>query len=352
MSKGGRDTNVYRFGVSMEPALVAELDGYVKRSGFRNRSEAIREIIRGHMAEHRWDDLEGEVAAVLSVFFSRAVPGVEEKLAALRNRFASAVLSGLEIPLRFGSSVLVMGLYGERPTVSRMVDAFRAVDGVEHAEAVLLPRARLGSAPERPRRSGLREYFEREDAHIEPAPEEMALLRSRLQAFPLSGAVALDAGCGTGASTALLLELVSPGGRVIAVDFSSKAVELTRSRVGARAELRRDDLASFSVLPASVDFVLCHDTFGILEDKSAFLRSARRALRPGGRLYVFDWPSPPLPFKAELPAGGRLKRLLCSAGLILEDCERAPVYAFTAHAPGGSGAAREIYGNDTRKKEE
>ena len=53
----------------------------------------------------------------------------------------------------------------------------------------------------------------------------------------------LDAGCGTGGVTELLLARV-PEGRVIGVDGSPSMIERARERLGGRADLRVTDLVS------------------------------------------------------------------------------------------------------------
>ena len=44
---------VTRFGVSLEPDLLKELDGLVKERGYANRSEGIRDLIRTALTERR-----------------------------------------------------------------------------------------------------------------------------------------------------------------------------------------------------------------------------------------------------------------------------------------------------------
>ncbi|MBR5150316.1 MAG: ribbon-helix-helix protein, CopG family, partial [Bacteroidaceae bacterium] len=43
-----------RFGVSLEEELLDELDKYVERNGFSNRSQAIRFLVEKNVAEEKW----------------------------------------------------------------------------------------------------------------------------------------------------------------------------------------------------------------------------------------------------------------------------------------------------------
>ncbi|MFA4987459.1 MAG: ribbon-helix-helix protein, CopG family, partial [Candidatus Brocadiia bacterium] len=70
MPRTPKEQTVYRFGVSIEPALLNEFDAFVREAGFANRSEAIRELIRARLIGSESEFAEGDVAAILSVFYS------------------------------------------------------------------------------------------------------------------------------------------------------------------------------------------------------------------------------------------------------------------------------------------
>ena len=46
---------VQRFGVSLEPGLLKSFDALINEKGYSNRSEAIRDLIRGALVERQWD---------------------------------------------------------------------------------------------------------------------------------------------------------------------------------------------------------------------------------------------------------------------------------------------------------
>lgn len=110
-----------------------------------------------------------------------------------------------------------------------------------------------------------------------------------LERLPLVGDErVLDAGCGTGRVTELLLERL-PRGRVIALDASPAMVEQARRRL-ARSDGRVDfvvaDLGLPLALPGGepVDAVLSTATFHWVPDHDALFRNLAAVVRPGGRL--------------------------------------------------------------------
>jgi trans-aconitate 2-methyltransferase len=109
--------------------------------------------------------------------------------------------------------------------------------------------------------------------------------RTVLERLPLDGdETVLDAGCGTGRITRLLLERL-PRGRVIAVDGSPSMVDLARRELGERADVRQADLLELE-LSEPVDAILSTATFHWIPDHPRLFARLAAALRPGGRLVV------------------------------------------------------------------
>ena len=97
----------------------------------------------------------------------------------------------------------------------------------------------------------------------------------------------LDAGCGSGRVTELLLDRL-PRGRVIALDGSPAMIAAARERLarhGDRVDYVVADMAQPLPLPhAGVDAILSTATFHWIADHDALFRHLAAVLRPGGRL--------------------------------------------------------------------
>ena len=92
----------------------------------------------------------------------------------------------------------------------------------------------------------------------------------------------LDAGCGTGRVSELLLERL-PHGRVVAVDADPRMVELAARNLGGRAEVSRVDLLELQ-LDQPVDAVISTATFHWVLDHERLFERLHAALVPGGQL--------------------------------------------------------------------
>jgi trans-aconitate 2-methyltransferase len=96
----------------------------------------------------------------------------------------------------------------------------------------------------------------------------------------------LDAGCGTGRDTQLLLDLI-PGVRVVAVDGSRAMLDQLEVRLADRrdrVEIVHADLTKPIPIDGHVDAVVSVAAFHWISDHDKLFRNLARVLRPGGQL--------------------------------------------------------------------
>jgi trans-aconitate 2-methyltransferase len=119
-------------------------------------------------------------------------------------------------------------------------------------------------------------YHRVSDVHTEWAEQVLGRLA-------LEGAeTVLDAGCGSGRVTAMLLERL-PRGHVVGVDAAPSMVEHVLAALGERATVIQADLLALD-LDAPVDAVFSNAVFHWVPDHALLYRRLHAALRPGGAL--------------------------------------------------------------------
>jgi arsenite methyltransferase len=100
----------------------------------------------------------------------------------------------------------------------------------------------------------------------------------------------LDVGCGPGFYAAELLDQVGPDGSVVGVDASRQmlAVAAHRSEGRRGVAFSQAEATSLPVDDASFDRAVCVQVLEYVTDVETALRELHRALRPGGRVVIWD----------------------------------------------------------------
>jgi ubiquinone/menaquinone biosynthesis C-methylase UbiE len=91
-------------------------------------------------------------------------------------------------------------------------------------------------------------------------------------------------GAGTGAD----LPHVPDGVRTVATDLTPAMLRRARRRARGRVGLAVMDGHALAVRPASFDAAALHLILAVIPDPAACLREVAQAVRPGGRIAVFD----------------------------------------------------------------
>lgn len=99
----------------------------------------------------------------------------------------------------------------------------------------------------------------------------------------------LEIGCGNGATTKLVMEHLDPA-QLVGIDPSPVFIGMARETFAdePRASFVVGNAAATGQTDGSFDLVIAHTVFSHLIDPRSALAEARRILRPGGKLVVFD----------------------------------------------------------------
>jgi len=155
--------------------------------------------------------------------------------------------------------------------------------------------------------------------------------REVMERLPLRGdETVLDAGCGTGRVTLMLLERL-PRGRVTAVDSAPSMIEAAREALAGRATVIQSDLVDLE-LDEPVDAVFSNAVFHWILDHDRLFERLHAALRPGGLLV------------AQCGGKGNVARFLAVADAV------AAEPPFAEHLGGSTRPVRFADAEETRAK--
>lgn len=132
--------------VSLEPDLLARLDHWVRRRNSRNRSAALRAIIRGELGRTNVADPEADVVATVTLLYRHTSSNLLARLTAAEHRWGDHIRSSTHVHLHGGACVEVLVLTGRGREVVAAAEDLRGVRGVSVGEYILSsPRAAGGA---------------------------------------------------------------------------------------------------------------------------------------------------------------------------------------------------------------
>jgi ubiquinone/menaquinone biosynthesis C-methylase UbiE len=131
-------------------------------------------------------------------------------------------------------------------------------------------------------------WLERPEREKEEAPTK-AIAALNIKA----GQTVADIGAGSGYYSVLLAGAVGPTGRVFATDIQPEMLAIIKRKLDAlpipQIQLVLGTPTDTRLPDASIDLALMVDVYHELSDPQVFLRSVKRALKPGGRLVLLEF---------------------------------------------------------------
>ena len=130
-------SDLERHTVAIPRGLFAAFDKRNKRKGYKNRSEAIRDLIREALVEEQWADPEAPVAATATIVFDHHTPALPAKLTGVQHKFGDMIVSSMHVHLDHHNCLEVLVLRGKAKDIRRLADMLGAIKGVKHAQLAL-----------------------------------------------------------------------------------------------------------------------------------------------------------------------------------------------------------------------
>lgn len=122
---------VERVGISIEPALLAEFDELIRRRGYPNRSEAVRDLIRRELAQERLEQPQAQAAGGVFLVYDHHTTRLSQKLIELQHSHLLHVISSLHVHLDHHNCMEVIVLQGRVLDIQQLADRLGSLKGVK-----------------------------------------------------------------------------------------------------------------------------------------------------------------------------------------------------------------------------
>jgi len=129
--------NVQRFGVSIEPELLKKFDKKIKKEGYSNRSEAIRDLVRKSLIIEKNQDPNTDVIGTLTMIYDHHTGNLTNKLLDLQHDHTNEILTTTHIHIDHHNCLEVLVLKGKIYKVNQLSDNIKSLKGIKHGELVI-----------------------------------------------------------------------------------------------------------------------------------------------------------------------------------------------------------------------
>ncbi|TRZ48719.1 nickel-responsive transcriptional regulator NikR [bacterium] len=124
-------SGIIRFGISLDGGLSQKFDARLKKKGYSNRSEAVRDLIRQDLVSQEWL-LGTEVAGAITLIYNHHKRELLNKITDIQHDFQKLIISAQHIHMDHCNCLEIIAVKGAPQEVQKLADTLKSVKGVKH----------------------------------------------------------------------------------------------------------------------------------------------------------------------------------------------------------------------------
>ena len=121
-----------RSSLSISADLLAQFDAMCKTRGYQSRSQAVADMVRGQLIEHRAQSGSNEIAGNITLVYDHHRRNIQAQLTRIQHDHGPVVISTLHVHLDHHNCMEVLAVRGLAKTVRGLADRLIAVKGIKH----------------------------------------------------------------------------------------------------------------------------------------------------------------------------------------------------------------------------
>ena len=129
---------VSRISISLPDELQVALDGMVTERGYESRSQAINDMLRQQLIEHKRQTSTEILVGTITILYDNGTRGLQEKIADLQYHYLDEVISSLHVNLVGKQTMEVMLVQGPAAKVQTIADEVITLRGIITGKLQLL----------------------------------------------------------------------------------------------------------------------------------------------------------------------------------------------------------------------
>ncbi|RKY83095.1 nickel-responsive transcriptional regulator NikR [candidate division KSB1 bacterium] len=130
-------SSLVRFGVSMENKLLETFDKLIRKKGYKNRSEAIRDLIRENIVKDEWESADREIVGTITIIYNHHKRELPQILTESQHIHHESIISTMHVHLDHNNCLEVLAVKGKSSKIRNIADALISTKGVKHGKLVM-----------------------------------------------------------------------------------------------------------------------------------------------------------------------------------------------------------------------
>jgi CopG family nickel-responsive transcriptional regulator len=128
---------VTRFSVSLDKQLARELDRMCREKGYDNRSQAIADMVRNQLIEHRHEFGNQQIAGTITRVYDHHKPRLLDLLTDIQHDHGDMIIATLHVHLDHHNCLEVLTVRGNAASIKSMADRLIGAKGVKHGKLTI-----------------------------------------------------------------------------------------------------------------------------------------------------------------------------------------------------------------------
>jgi CopG family nickel-responsive transcriptional regulator len=128
-----------RFGVSMEETLLKKFDQLIEKKGYKNRSEAVRDLVREALVRQTWEEDDQIVAGSILIFYDHHHRNLIEELTKIQHHRHRQIQATTHFHLDDHNCLELIVVKGKAKEIQELCDSLCSLKGVKYGKLTVSP---------------------------------------------------------------------------------------------------------------------------------------------------------------------------------------------------------------------
>lgn len=130
-------SKLIRFGVSLSSELLEKFDELIDGKGYKNRSEAIRDLIREELVSEEWKSGDKETVGVFSLVYDHHSNDLSQVLNNIQHNNLNIIRSSTHVHIDHRNCLEVIILKGKSSLIKKLTDQLASTRGIKHGKLIM-----------------------------------------------------------------------------------------------------------------------------------------------------------------------------------------------------------------------